>query len=111
MVQIRRMRLADAPAAATIADEAFHNNKVFCWLFPYYDQYPNELRRWFLLRLKQRCVEPGVYVFVAEEGDEILGYAVWKRLGQDSEAAKWQQDSLVSVFSDVGRCSMMNGKR
>jgi hypothetical protein len=90
------MRLADAPAAATIADEAFHKDELFSWLYPNYDLYPDELRRWFLLRMKQRLIDPGVHAVVAEENDEVLGYSIWRRSGRDVESAKWQQDSLVS---------------
>jgi hypothetical protein len=88
--------MADTPAVATIADDAFHQDELFQWLYPYYDKYPNDLRRWWLIRLKQRLNEPGVHVFVAEQENEVVGYAIWRRVGEDSEAEKWQQDSLVS---------------
>jgi hypothetical protein len=109
MIEVRRMCLGDAHEAATIGEEAFRKDEVFTWLFPGYKQYPSEMRRWFLLRLKNRLVQQGIHVFVAEEEGEVLGYAVWRRVGQDAEAAKWQQDSLVSFPPQFTSLTVSNG--
>jgi hypothetical protein len=76
MVLIRRMYLADTPAAATIADKSLSEDERFPWLYPRYNAYPTELRRSWLLRLKLRLVESGFYVFVAVEDNEVVGFAI-----------------------------------
>jgi hypothetical protein len=102
-MRVRQMTLADAPQVANIADDSLSTDELFTYLYPRREQYPSELRRWWLIRIKQRLATPGVNALVVEteSGDkvwrgcpEVVGFALWIRSGKDAGAAKWQGDSL-----------------
>jgi hypothetical protein len=112
-MRARQMTWTDTPAVAAIADEAFGPDELFQWIYPRQKAYKNDLRRWWLTRMKRYLAEPGVQAFVAEteEGDdewggrpEVVGMAVWVRSGDDAEALKWKQDSFLysTLLSTIG---------
>lgn len=119
-MRVREMTWADTPQAATIADDAFSKDELFPFLYPRLAQYPSDLRRWWLLRIKQRLLTPGNQSYVAEteSGDkgwrgypEIVGFALWVRSGTDARAAQWQKDSLqCSELCHPGRREEGQGK-
>jgi len=93
-ITVRPMERKDVSDCATVADAAFRTDELFVRLYPRYKEYPNELRDWWLVRLKGRLVDPITVPLVAEAsiGDgpdaekEIVGFAVWLRLGTDAGA-------------------------
>ncbi|KAF2489869.1 acyl-CoA N-acyltransferase [Lophium mytilinum] len=101
---IRPLLREDLPAVAPIVHDTFSNDELFTWLYPHQEKYPNDLRRFQLIRLRSRLVQLGSHGFVAESeaGDaewngapEILGFAFYIREGNDEKAAKWRQDSIA----------------
>jgi len=93
-ITIRPMERADMPACATIASAAFDTDEIYHRLYPRYREFPLERRNFWLIRLKQRLVEPTAVPLVAEsiEGEgpeakkEIVGYATYVRMGKDPGA-------------------------
>ena len=104
------MTHSDVNVVADIGKESFANDELFNWLYPYKDQYPNDCRRWQLLRFRQRLVERGSYGFVCEtEADDdgwnatigpiVMGYAYFIVKGNGEEAQKWRTDSFTNSTS------------
>jgi L-amino acid N-acyltransferase YncA len=85
--------LVDNPIITDVAFAAFSGDELFAWLYPRYEQYPWTIRRDWLQRLRKRTVEPGAKIFVAELDGEVVGFAVWKRFGDDANATKWMNDT------------------
>ncbi|KAF2190005.1 acyl-CoA N-acyltransferase [Zopfia rhizophila CBS 207.26] len=102
---IREMRRGDITAAGSITFQTFASDELFAWLYPRMHIYPDDARRWQLIRLRSRLVGVGSRGFVAvtEEGDldwhgapEVVGYAFYVREGNDEAAQKWQVDSIFN---------------
>lgn len=98
---IRPLSRPDLPAVSQITHRAFSHDELFTWLYPHQDKYPDDLRRYQLIRLRTRLVQKGSHGFVAEseEGDaewsgkpEILGFAFYIRGGRDEKAERWRED-------------------
>ena len=98
------MTRADTPLVATMGTLAFGHDELFSWLFPRQDEYPSDLRRWELIRIKARLLTPGVCGVVGEtepqdaqwEGkSQIIAFAFWQRHGGDIDREIWQGDSIV----------------
>jgi len=64
-MRLRAAMQNDLPARAEIAVAAFARDEAFVPLYPPHDQFPDDLRRWWLLRIKQRLNETGTRIFVA----------------------------------------------
>ncbi|KAF2806276.1 acyl-CoA N-acyltransferase [Mytilinidion resinicola] len=101
---IRPLIRADLSSVAPIVHDTFSGDELFTWLYPHQEKYPNDLRRFQLIRLRSRLVQLGSHGFVAESepGDaewngapEILGFAFYIREGSDEKAARWRQDSIA----------------
>ena len=101
-ITIRPMERSDLPACATISSAAFLTDELFHRLYPRFSEFPLERRSFWLIRLKQRLAEPNAVPLVAEaiEGQgveakkNIVGYAVYLRLGKDPGAlARLAQDT------------------
>lgn len=104
-MRIRPIARADLPAIRDIAYDAFRTDELFHWLFPGMHKYPDDLRRFQLLRIRRRIVEKGNqgWVVETEETDsewigepEIMGFAFWVRSGKDGASKKWSEDSLFN---------------
>ena len=108
---IRELTRDDLPRVNSIVNETFSKDELMRWLYPRMDEYPDDVRRYQVIRLRTRMVELGSRGFVAvtEEGDamwsgssEILGFAFYIREGEDEAARKWRSDSLFkSMFDDM----------
>ncbi|KAF2466150.1 acyl-CoA N-acyltransferase [Lindgomyces ingoldianus] len=104
---IRQLTREDVPEVLAITQQSFVDDELFGWLYPRRNQYPNDLRRYQLIRLRTRLVSVGSYGFVAvtDETDpgwqgkpEIIGYAFFVREGTDESSKKWRHDSIFSKF-------------
>ena len=96
------------PAAASANASAFRADELFVWLQPRMHLNPDAIRHNATIKLRQRLNTPGVVVRVAVSddndpwwdesvGEEVLGYAVWERLGvQDGKIDEkvWGKDTL-----------------
>lgn len=105
---IRKLTRDDLPAVAAITRSSFAKDELFAWLWPKQDQYPDDIRRYQLIRLRTRLVSKGQhgFVMVTEESDadwtgktEVVGYAFFERSGDDDAARTWQGDSLFNSTS------------
>src|SRR5690348_12108476 len=99
---IRPITRDDLPRVCAIAFQAFKQDELLTWLYPNQDKYPDDLRRFQVLRLRSRLVSSGQLGFVVatEEGDagwsgkeEVVGFAFFLRCGGDEQAKKWREDS------------------
>ncbi|KAF2670029.1 Chitosanase-domain-containing protein [Microthyrium microscopicum] len=106
-MRIRCMTYSDVGAVADIGKEVFANDKLFNWLYPYKNQFPNDSHRWQMLRLRRRLLERGSHGFVCEtetgdndwdetEGPVIVGYIFFIVKGNGEETQKWQIDSFMN---------------
>jgi len=100
-VTIRPMTRADIPVCADIGDNAFHDDGMYRMIYPRYQTFPHELRQKWLIKLKQRFVQPRVVCMVAEYAEEgsmatrVVGFGVWQRNGDDPGAQeRLSKDSL-----------------
>ncbi|KAI9802144.1 MAG: hypothetical protein M1833_002065 [Piccolia ochrophora] len=94
---------SDVAATATLAAQAFWDDKLFEWLCPRKDTYPDDFRKFFVRSIKEKQHAPGLRLFVSETDEEdadwtgtpvITGYAIWRREGKSSTAQAWRQDPL-----------------
>ncbi|KAF2112894.1 acyl-CoA N-acyltransferase [Lophiotrema nucula] len=100
---IRDFTREDIPQAVDIIDKAFADDELYNFLWPRKDKYPDDLRRFFWVRLRMRLVEQGShgFVMVTEESDrtwtgneEVIGYSFWVRDGDANWAHKMRADTL-----------------
>ncbi|OCL03900.1 acyl-CoA N-acyltransferase [Glonium stellatum] len=116
-MHIRPLIRSDIPAVAEITNQTFSKDELFTWLYPHQSHFPDDLRRFQLIRLRTRLVEQGSHGFVAEseEGDaewtgkpEVLGFAFYIRNGDDPIAEKWRKDPVMNNrASDRSRALML----
>ncbi|KAF2011350.1 acyl-CoA N-acyltransferase [Aaosphaeria arxii CBS 175.79] len=101
---IRPMTRADTPEVAAITTAMLADDEIFRWLSPGQDKYPDDLRRWHVIRIRSRIAQAGSHGFVmaTEESDpewsgreEVTGLAFFIRRGDDEAARKWQRSSLL----------------
>ena len=106
-MHVRPLIRSDIPAVAEITNQTFSKDELFAWLYPHQDRFPDDLRRFQLIRLRTRLVERGSNGFVAEseEGDaewtgkpEVLGFAFYIRNGNDAGAKKWRHDPPINSW-------------
>jgi hypothetical protein len=89
-MHVRPLIRSNIPAVAEITNQTFSKYELLTWLYLHQDRFPDDLRRFQLIRLRTRLVERGSHGFVAEseEGDaawagkpEVLGFAFYIRNG------------------------------
>jgi hypothetical protein len=107
-MHIQELTRGDLPKVKEITFQTFKNDEMYTYLHPNLNQYPDDLRRIMMIRLRTRIVGVGQIglVAVTDEGDnswtgrpEIAGYAYLIRLGNDEGAKRWQTDSLFRSTS------------
>ncbi|PVH99442.1 acyl-CoA N-acyltransferase [Periconia macrospinosa] len=108
-MHIRPLTRADLPSIAQISYQAFKDDELNAYLFPKQHEYPGDLRKFQLLRLRTRFVTQGMHgwVVVTDEKDgegmwkgkeEVVGFASLLRLGDDEKAKRWQADSWSNAL-------------
>lgn len=99
---IRPLTREDLPAVAWMTNQTFAKDELYKWLYPHQDLYPDDLRRFQVIRLRTRLVDKGShgFVMVTEQSDsdwtgrpEVMGFAFYVRSGDDEAGKKWQTDS------------------
>ena len=104
-MHIRPVTRNDLPEIGDLIFHTFQNDGLFKYLYPHQNQYPDDLRRQHLLRLRNRFVEVGSHGFVTvtDQSDadwkgttEITGIAFCVRTGDDEVARRWRKDSLFN---------------
>lgn len=106
-MRIRPVSRSDITTIAEIGNATFADDALNNWLYPGKKQYPDDSRRWQILRLRSRLVEPGSYGLVCETesgddvwnetaGSQIIGYIFFIAKGQGEEVEKWQNDCLMN---------------
>jgi hypothetical protein len=95
-ITIKRATHADASSIATLIKAVFSESAVERYLRPGKDQYPEDVHREALNRTKSRLNTPGIYPFVAfdDETGDVVGFSMWKRIGDSEDAKEWRKDSL-----------------
>ena len=87
-MRMRPMIRSDLPKVISIVNKAFANDELVRWLFPQMDAYPDDVRRYQVIRMRIRFSDPDSHGFVAvlEEGDEewtgeeeVVGFAFYTR--------------------------------
>jgi ribosomal protein S18 acetylase RimI-like enzyme len=105
-MHIRPLLHADLPRVLDILGTCFSDDALFHWLYPHQGKYPNDLRRFQLIRLRVRLVQQGGQAYVAEtepgcacsgcdgeEGKRIVGFGFFIRVGDDEAGRRWRADS------------------
>ena len=115
-MHLRPARASDVPAFASISARVFHEDELYQYINPRSREYPDSFRNGFLLRNKLRWNQPGYVYFAAvadgedydfgtgtedgrrkqqenSEEEDIVGFALWQRLGDDEAARKWQEQT------------------
>lgn len=103
---VRPILREDLSRVLDICVACFSDDELFRWLYPHQDKFPNDLRRFQLIRLRARLVQQGGQGYVAESepgckcsgcgGEEkrtILGFGFFIRLGNDEAGRRWKADS------------------
>lgn len=107
-MRIRIAEPADFSAMADICRDAFMNDRLFNWMYPYRKQYPEDFRSNFLQSLKRRYYSRPGYVLVAESDEfdigwsgnpVIMGYASWM-LADKNQGTKRSQMSMPTRHMD-----------
>jgi predicted N-acetyltransferase YhbS len=93
-MKIRPIEPSDVSAIADLQAAAFADDELFTWLYPRRQEYPWNYRHDWLLSIRRRIAQSDLKIFVAEVDGDVVGCAVWKRTGEDENAAKWYNDSL-----------------
>ncbi|KAH7113788.1 acyl-CoA N-acyltransferase [Dendryphion nanum] len=102
-MHIRPLTRSDLPTVGTLAFEIFRRDELYQYLYPHHSQFPDDLRRHQLIRLRHRMAEVGSHGFVTvtDETDtdwtgksEILAFAFFIRTGDDEGGRKWRGDSV-----------------
>jgi ribosomal protein S18 acetylase RimI-like enzyme len=102
-MRVRPLTREDLPQVGDITHRTFKDDELYTWLYPNQDKFPDDIRRFQMLRLRLRLVGLGQlgFVVVTEEGDsnwkgksEVVGYAFMVRCGNDEGAKRWKTDSL-----------------
>jgi hypothetical protein len=93
-MNIRPIRTSDVSSVADLQAAAFAGDELFTWLYPRRQDYQWTYRHDWLLSIRRRMAQPNLKIFVAELNGDVVGCAVWKRTGEDENAAKWYNDSL-----------------
>ena len=102
---------SDISRVVDICNACFSEDELFRWLYPHQDKYPNDLRRFQLIRLRTRFVQQGSQGYVAEtepgcackgcNGEavaRIVGFGFFIREGNDEVAQKWRAESWATKF-------------
>ncbi|KAJ9648699.1 hypothetical protein H2199_000612 [Coniosporium tulheliwenetii] len=109
-MRIRPMLRSDLGNVADVGVQVFHNDNLFRFIYPQLDEHPEDFRRSYLLRMRERFAMPGSYSILAEteEGDqewrgktEIAGYAFWERDGGGRSwvgGEQWPLEELESTL-------------
>ncbi|KAL8760503.1 MAG: hypothetical protein Q9184_003323 [Pyrenodesmia sp. 2 TL-2023] len=126
-MHIRRAVASDSPTTATFSVPAFLNDELYRFSSPFAAEYPEDFRNFFLQRQRRRHVSPGQIYWVAvldqideakasgigqenaapenrshkehQEGDKVVGYALWSRYGDSEEAKRWQKQTWAECRS------------
>jgi N-acetylglutamate synthase-like GNAT family acetyltransferase len=98
-ITIRQAFQSDVPSIVSVIDPAFADTAFEKYLKPYSEQYPEDRRRELIVRTKQQIRTPGYHAFVAVKGEgsptaEVVGFALWLRVGNSERAREWQRDTL-----------------
>ena len=91
---IRPIQASDISAVADVQAAAFTDDELFTWLYPRRQEYPWTYRHDWLLSIRRRIAQPDLKIFVAEVDGDVVGCAVWERVGEDENTAKWHNDSM-----------------
>ncbi|KAI4115348.1 MAG: hypothetical protein LQ338_007869 [Usnochroma carphineum] len=132
-MRLRRATLRDFPTTATFSVPAFINDGLYRFTNPFAPQYPDDFRKHYLRRQKQRNVLPGFVFWVAvvdpsdgaEEDrkeqeaaqlddsqtgqagtEKVVGYAIWRRYGCSETAKRWQAQKWAEC-RHVALCTPM----
>jgi len=110
-MHVRPLIRSDIPRVLEISGACFSSDELFRWMYPHQDRYPNDLRRYQLVRLRTRLVQQGGQGYVAEteagcgckgcsgeDGGRIVGFGFFIREGRDEAARKWRAESWTAKF-------------
>ncbi|PSN65915.1 acyl-CoA N-acyltransferase [Corynespora cassiicola Philippines] len=93
-MRVRLMTREDLPQVAEITHAVFLQDDHYRYMYPRQEQYPEDMRRYQLIRLRTRLVTAGSHAFVAvNDKGKVTGYAFFERSGNDEKAKERMRDS------------------
>ena len=111
---LREARLSDMPTVGGLAARAFIDDPLFTIVEPkrhaYYEDYEASwIRR---IRRKFLRLEARVILAVDEESNDITGFAVWMREGDDPAADRWRDEGgmlkrMITILREKGYLSIL----
>lgn len=96
-IQVREATVKDLNRVADISSLAFLNNALFDNLNPRRHEYFESFRYTRLRYARNAMLKPSTRLLVAEtNAGEIVGYAIWERLGDDpiAQRVKAERDGI-----------------
>ncbi|KAH0610640.1 uncharacterized protein H6S33_012167 [Morchella sextelata] len=88
-IRVREATIKDLNRVADISSQAFLHNALFDNLNPRRHEYYESFRYTRLRHARNAMLKPSMRLLVAENDDgEVVGYAMWERLGNDAIAQK-----------------------
>lgn len=102
-MHIRRAPSADLGVCAKISVEAFLDDELMAWLFPWRHQHYGDYQRKCLREIRGMYYQPGFVPSVEEleKGNDacdgsthVVGFTSWHRHGMSEIVLKWHKDTI-----------------
>ena len=124
-MRIRRATSWDLSTTATFSVPAFIRDELYQFTNPFAARYPDDFRRYYLRKHRQRNVLAGYVFWVAtldsasvpeerevehmgaqvhdarmkhDSDEKVVGYAIWRRYGKSEEAKRWQSQTWAECM-------------
>lgn len=97
-IKVREATVKDLNRVADISSLAFLENALFDNLNPHRHQYFEQFRYTRLRHARNAMLKPSMRLLVAEtDSGEVVGYAIWERLGNDpiAQKVKAERDGIL----------------
>lgn len=97
-IKVREATVKDLNRVADISSLAFLENALFDNLNPRRHQYFEQFRYTRLRHARNAMLKPSMRLLVAEtDSGEVVGYAIWERLGNDpiAQKVKAERDGIL----------------
>lgn len=108
-IKVREATIKDLNRVADISSLAFLNNALFDNLNPRRHEYFESFRYTRLRHARNAMLKPSMRLLVAEtDCGEVVGYAMWERLGNDpiAQKVKAERDGILLRKSVLSPCTI-----
>ncbi|RPB05410.1 acyl-CoA N-acyltransferase [Choiromyces venosus 120613-1] len=94
---LREARLSDMPAVGKIGARAFLDDPLFTAIEPGRHTYYEDYETGWVRRIRDKVLKPKTRIILAvdEETEQIAGFAIWAREGDDPAADRWKNEGWI----------------